>query len=120
VSYTDNTSKLYEVYGEYYQPALVDGELPEGQLTSFDVYHSKEACRDSFPDCEIKTFSGGDIEGPRFVDHTPVVVWVPARDRPERRDWDLRTFLLDSVAAAHSFFTVMDRRGQPVKVVGQK
>lgn len=58
--------------GFYFQPDLdhptMKKLLESGEFNSFDVFDSKALAEKLFPEVEIKTYSGDDIEEPRFVD----------------------------------------------------
>lgn len=52
---------------EYYQPSFEDENKVLG-LASFEVFASMEVARKAFPEVEILTYHGNDIEEPSFVD----------------------------------------------------
>jgi len=56
----------------YYQPEFKNGLPPKThdgiELYSFEVYRSKEKAQKDFPNHEILTYTGDDIEEPTFVD----------------------------------------------------
>ncbi len=60
---TDKQRKELAKKQGYYQP-----KEPQDDLFSFEVYFSKEECQKDYPDQEISTYFGDDIEDFQFVD----------------------------------------------------
>jgi len=78
----ENLEEIYDdeeiPFGEghldvYYQPDLehvdVHRMIMNGEFNSFDVFRSKEKCREIFPFPKIIEYSGNDVENPNFVDN---------------------------------------------------
>jgi len=63
----DNWDVIHTHENVYYQPDFADKNF-DGAIFSFEVYRSREECQKDFPNCQIITYSGDDIEGPSFVD----------------------------------------------------
>ena len=68
----DNWDVVHNLPNVYYQPEFKDGNPPisksGNEPYSFEVYKSRDKCQEEFPDCQIITYSGDDIEDPTFVD----------------------------------------------------
>lgn len=56
-------NKLIAEFMGYYQP-----KEEQDNLFSFEVYYSRKRCRKDFPEKEVSTYYGEDIEDHAFVD----------------------------------------------------